>query len=140
MPDVGTVFNFIFPLLSVLALGGCALLFGVQTTLRANNGDLKERVGILESEQRSDKQTIAAQAEQISAHQGELTALSKVVTGEVQLVAITDLLTAHHTQAVKEWEQVNSILIRIDTTMAGALALLRDIPPPRSRKPPDRDG
>lgn len=129
MPDVASVFNFIFPLLSVLALGGCALLFGVQTTLRANNGDLKDRVAILEAEQTADKAKIAAQADQIAAHQGELGALSKVITGEVHLVAITDLLSEHHNQAVKEWDAVNTILLRIDTTMAGALALLRDVPP-----------
>lgn len=129
MPEVASIFSVIFPLLSVLALGGCALLFGVQTTLRANNGDLKDRVSILEAEQTADKTKIAAQAAQILAHQGELTALSKVVTGEVHLVAITDLLTEHHAQAVREWHEVNTVLTRIDTTMAGALALLRAVPP-----------
>lgn len=133
MPDVSSVFAFVFPLLSVLALGGCALLFGVQTTLRANNGDLKERVAILEAEQVADKKTINGQAEQIAAHQGELAALSKVITGEVHLVAITDLLSAHHAQAVQQWDSVNTVLVRIDTTMAGALALLRDTPPREPR-------
>ncbi len=132
MPDIGSIFGVIFPLLSVIALAGCALLFGVQTTLRANNGDLKDRVAILEAEQKVDKETIAAQSKQISAHQGEIETFSKVITGEVHLVAITDLLSEHHAQAVAQWEGINEVLTHIDTTMAGAGELLHEQPGDKS--------
>lgn len=126
MPDLAGLVNVVFPVFTIAALAACALLYSVQTTLRANNGDLKERVGILEAEQKLDHEKIAAQAKQITAHQSEIETFSKIVTGEVHLVAITDLLTAHHDQAVKEWTVINGVLTRIDTTMAALLTLARE--------------
>ena len=125
MPDLGSIVGVIFPLLTLLAVGACALLYGVTTTLRANNGDLKDRVGILEHEGETKDHKITALQAEVIGQKGELDALRKVVTGEIHLVAITDLLTAHHTQAVKEWRDIETVLIRIDTTMAGTLAILR---------------
>lgn len=132
MPGLGSIVGVIFPLLTILAVGGCALLYGVTTTLRQSNGDLRDRVKDLEAENETKDHKITALEEQVSAHQGELAALSKVITGEVHLVAITDLLTQHHDEAIKQWASVNGVLLRVDTTMAGVLALLRDPTKPPS--------
>lgn len=79
--SVGTVVSVVFPLLTLIIGGACLLLLSVTTTLRANNGDLKDRVDILEKDLNQEKLDNAAL-------RAEVGALQKVVTGEVQLAAI----------------------------------------------------
>lgn len=128
MPGFGSIVGIVFPLLTILAVGGCALLYGITGTLRASNGDLRNRVKDLEDEDAAKATKIKAQGEQIDGQKGELEALRKVITGEVQLTAITELLANHHRQAVTEWEAINTVLTRIDTTMAELLTLIRERP------------
>lgn len=113
VPGFGSIVGVIFPLLTILAVGGCALLYGVQTTLRANNGDLDKRVAILEAEGVRKDAQIAAQQKEIDGQRAELATLGKVVTGEAYLVAISDLVTEHHAQAVREWQTINGTLTEI---------------------------
>lgn len=121
MPDLGSIVGVIFPLLTLLAGGGCILLYGSTTTLRANNGDLEKRVDLLEAEGLRKDAQIETHQKEIAGQKGELLALSKVITGEVHLVAITDLLTEHHAQAVAEWGVING-------SMSELLALLKGKP------------
>lgn len=79
--SVGTVVSVVFPLLTLIIGGACLLLLSVTTTLRANNGDLKDRVDLLEKDLAQEKLDNAAL-------KAEVGALQKVVTGEVQLAAI----------------------------------------------------
>jgi hypothetical protein len=88
-----TILGVVFPLLTIIIGGACVLLFSVTSTLRTSNGDLRARVDDLEKEQVRDKATIATQA-------AEIHALQKVVTGEVQLAALADVLDHHHQMAV----------------------------------------
>ena len=93
MINFGTILGVVFPVLTIIVGGACILLFSITGTLRSSNGDLRDRIGDLEREQAVDKATIITQA-------GELEALKKVVTGEVQLAAITDVLTHHHETSI----------------------------------------
>lgn len=103
MNDVGTVVSVVFPVLTIIVSGACLLLFATTSTLRATNGDQGERIKVLEGEQARDKALITGQA-------SEIAALQKVVTGEVQLQAIADVLDHHHAQAVQMWGRVDQVL------------------------------
>lgn len=107
--SMGTVVGVIFPLLTVIVGGACVLLFSITTTLRASNGDLRDRVDDLEKEQTKDKATIKEQ-------HAELEALKKVVTGEVQLAALgdtSDQILRMLVRAEKVQEQIRAALERI---------------------------
>lgn len=105
-----TITSVVFPVLTVIIGGACILLFSVTTTLRASNSDLRERVRDLEAKEARSEVTITGQA-------AEIEALRKVVTGEVHLVAITDLLTEHHAEAVKIWKSWDQRLNHFDTAL-----------------------
>lgn len=83
----------IFPILTVITGGACILLFSVTTTLRQSNGDLRDRVSDLEASDVRKDATIKEQA-------AELVALQKIVTGEVQLTALADVLDMHHRETI----------------------------------------
>lgn len=102
MHDIGTAVNVVFPVLVLIVSGVCLLLFTTTTTLRATNGDLERRVAILEAEQTRDKDLIVGQAT-------EIMALQKIVTGEVQLQAISDLLVEHHKQSLAAWARITEV-------------------------------
>lgn len=91
--DVGAILAVVFPLLTVIIGGACILLFSVTTTLRTSNGDLRDRVSDLEAKEVRNEATILQQ-------KSEIVALQKVVTGEVQLAALADVLDAHHHESV----------------------------------------
>ncbi len=101
--DAGTVISVVFPLLTLITGGACILLFSITTTLRANNGDLKDRVAILEAE-------IATEKAENAAMKVELAAMHKVVTGEVQLAAILTLLEAHDKNSVAEHARIEKAI------------------------------
>lgn len=110
MAGVGHAIGVIFPVLTIIIGAACALQFSVMTTLRASNTDLRERVKELEDKEKRSEVTIAGQVAQLDA-------LGKVVTGEVHLVAITDLLEHHHAEAVRIWESLQVTLAHTDATM-----------------------
>lgn len=91
--DFNNVLNVVFPILVVVVGGACILLYGVTSTLRTSNGDLRDRVADLEAAEIRNEAKIKEQAAEISA-------LQKVVTGEVQLAALADVLDAHHKETV----------------------------------------
>lgn len=91
--DLDTALNVVFPILTVIVGGACILLFGITSTLRSSNGDLRDRVADLEASEARNEATITAQA-------SEIAALQKVVTGEVQLAALADVLDAHHRETI----------------------------------------
>jgi hypothetical protein len=97
--SAGAVISVVFPLLTLITGGACILLFSITTTLRANNGDLKDRVDILEKELKDERSDNAAL-------RAEVGALHKVVTGEVQLAAIQTLLEAHDKSTVAEHARI----------------------------------
>ncbi len=112
--DAGTIISVVFPLLTLITGGACILLFSITTTLRANNGDLKERVSILESEIEAEKAANASM-------KAELAAMHKVVTGEVQLAAILTLLEAHDKTMVAEHARIEKA---IDSALGHVLQTL----------------
>jgi hypothetical protein len=99
--SLATILGVVFPLLTIIIGGACVLLFSVTSTLRASNGDLRDRVADLEKEQSIDRATIKTQAGEIKTQAAEIVALQKIVTGEVQLTALTDLLEHHHADTIK---------------------------------------
>lgn len=110
--QIGHLVSVIFPVLTVIIGAACILLFSVTTTLRASNTDLRDRVKELED---TKKRLEAMNA----AHTAELEALRKVVTGEVHLVAITDLLDHHHKEAVAYWNRWTPALETIANGLKG---------------------
>jgi hypothetical protein len=110
MGDVAHVLTVVFPVLTIIIGAACALQFSVMTTLRASNADLRERVKELEDKDTRSDVKIAGQ-------NAELAALGKVVTGEVHLVAITDLLEHHHAESVRIWGDVQKTLTHVDKTI-----------------------
>lgn len=124
------VISVIFPVLTVIIGGACILLFSVTTTLRASNSDLTARVDFLEKERdrlelekRTDRETFDAK---LVASAGELEALRKVVTGEAHLVAISDLLTEHHSEALAQWANVTTTLGHVDQTLEHVASALEE--------------
>jgi hypothetical protein len=103
---LSTLVGIVFPILTIVVGGACVLLFGVTTTLRASNGDLRARVTDLEAGEGRSQEKIAGQA-------SEIAALQRVVTGEVQLTAIADVLGHHHSQSVAVWTGVEHTLTEI---------------------------
>lgn len=97
-------------------LGGATLLIGIAVaayvawkrddlkTVRENNADLLARVGILEA----DKAVAAADNARISAERdtalSENRTLRSIVTGEVKLTQIEDVLEEHHQQTLN-WQK-----------------------------------
>lgn len=114
----GTVVGVVFPILTIIIGGACALLLSVTTTLRASNGDLRDRVTDLEAEQKIDKSLINSQ-------KADLDALRKIVTGEVQLAAITDLLEHHHQAAVTAWQSVEGKIDQLAPSLDTILAEIK---------------
>lgn len=114
----GTIVGVVFPILTIIIGGACALLLSVTTTLRASNGDLRDRVTDLEREQAVDKTLIASQ-------QSDLDALRRVVTGEVQLAAITDLLEHHHRAATTAWHAVEGKIDGLNPSLETILAEIK---------------
>lgn len=106
--NLGAVVSVVFPLLTLITGGACILLFSITTTLRANNGDLKDRVDILEREladERADNTQLRAEVE----------ALHKIVTGEVQLAAILTLLESHDKSTVAEHARIEKAVDAVRT-------------------------
>jgi lysophospholipase L1-like esterase len=115
------VVSIVFPILTIIVGGFCVLQLGVTKTLRDSNGDLRARVTDLEaSDQRKD--------EKIKGQAAEIAALQRVVTGEVQLAAIADVLQHHHEQAVHFWDNANRVLVHTDETLAELATHLRETP------------
>lgn len=110
------IISVIFPVLTVVIGGACILLFSVTTTLRATNDDQGKRIAFLEDKSSRDDKKIEAQAT-------EITLWSKTVTGEVHLVAITDLLSHHHDQAVAIWDQWNGRFEHLENLMTRLVEL-----------------
>jgi hypothetical protein len=134
---MSTIVSIVFPVLTIIIGGACVLLFGVTTTLRATNGDLTARVDFLEGERErlrvESATTIANLEAKVTSCTAELEALRKVVTGEVQLTAITDLLSHHHEQAVskwtdtfQKWSDTETILKHLDKTLGELLRATRE--------------
>ena len=97
--------------LLTIITGGISVLLLVSTkTLRDSRDDQEKRIAFLEAKSARDDKEIANQA-------GEINALQKVVTGEVHLVAIADLLEHHHNQAVVMWDELKGTLTHIDSTL-----------------------
>lgn len=100
----------IFPVLTIIIGGACILLFSVTTTLRAANTDLRDRAKDLEGQVQRLEEKVQSQAAEIAIWQ-------KTVTGEVHLVAITDLLSTHHTESVQKWSDLHDTLTHTDHTL-----------------------
>lgn len=104
--DVGQVVSVVFPLLTLVIGGACILLLTITSTLRASNGDLRDRVGDLETSLKDEEATTKVL-------KADLAALQKVVTGEVQLNAILTLLESHDKITISEHARLEKVLDEI---------------------------
>ncbi len=109
--NVGTVVSVVFPLLTLIAGGACILLFSITTTLRSSNGDLRDRVSDLEK-------ALSTEEEKTKTLQSDLSALQKVVTGEVQLNAILTLLETHDKSTVAEHARIEKAVEQVREGLA----------------------
>lgn len=110
------------PILTVttaIAATVAGITYSVTRTLRANNGDLKDRVEILENGIATRDQQIAKQATQIAECGTEIETLKSMVHQRVEWVAVSDLLEQHHTEANQHWETTEGYLERIAGHMEG---------------------
>jgi len=81
---------------AIVALTGVAAWSVTKESLnqvRAQNGDLRAEVGDKDRRHTEDQATIARQASDIDV-------LRRVVTGEVQLLAIKEMLSLHHDESM----------------------------------------
>lgn len=79
----------------IVAGGLAALQQGQLKTLRDTNADLRARRDDLEKDVDRLEADVTHRDEQLGTSEAEKEALRRVVTGEVQLTAITDLLEHH---------------------------------------------
>lgn len=100
----------VFGVLTVIVGGVCVLLLVSTKTLRDSRDDQEKRITQLEAERTRDKAELAGKDAQIDA-------LGKVVTGEAYLVAISDQIAQHHSEAVRQWTHVTTTLDHLDQTM-----------------------
>lgn len=90
-------------IVALATFAGLALQRGVVTSLREQVGDQKTRIDSLTAERADDKATILRQT-------ADIAALQRVVTGEVHLEAISDLLEHHHKLAESHWRTMEEML------------------------------
>lgn len=99
-------------LVALATFVGLALQRGVLTSVREQNGDYEKRIKFLEDQRDRDKQTIKDQTNDIAS-------LQRIVTGEVQWQAISDLLEHHHKDAVQHWTRAEELLVGIRDSQLG---------------------
>lgn len=93
-------------LIAVATFVGLGLQRGIVISLREQTGDYEKRIAFLEAERTRDQATINQQ-------RGDLAAMQRVVTGEVQWQAISDLLDHHHKRAEEQWRRHEALLVEI---------------------------
>lgn len=93
-------------IVALATFAGLALQRGVVTSLREQNNDYERRIVFLEAAGARDQLTIAGQV-------SDLSALQRIVTGEVQWQAISDLLDHHHKAAQEQWRRHEELLEQI---------------------------
>lgn len=100
----------IFPLLTVIIGGICALILINTKTLRDSRDDFAVRIKQLEDERTRDKEALAESATAIRFWRS-------AATGDEKLDAVTSLLTVHHDESQKNWVLVNAGLGHIGTSI-----------------------
>jgi hypothetical protein len=93
-------------IVALATFAGLALQRGVVTSVREQNADYERRIVFLEAAGARDQATIAQQS-------ADLAALQRIVTGEVQWQAISDLLDHHHKAAQEQWVRHTELLVQI---------------------------
>lgn len=102
MPDSGML-SAVLTITTLVATGLAGLMIGSLRTLRDNNNDLTNRVGLVEGK------VIDRDAE-IALLKADRDALARVVVGEADRAALMDLLVDHHHQAMLQWAETKDIL------------------------------
>lgn len=93
-------------IVALATFAGLALQRGIVTSVREQNADYERRIMFLEAAGERDQATITQQA-------ADLAALQRIVTGEVQWQAISDLLDHHHKAAQEQWRRHEDLLTEI---------------------------
>lgn len=108
--DLDNLLSWALGILALATAGGYGLLRGRVSALRDELRD--EREG-----RASDRETIRDLREREEKAEGritlletELEAVGKVARGEAYGVAITDLLTTHHTEALGHWATIEGLV------------------------------
>jgi hypothetical protein len=104
--DITTIFG----ALTVIVGGICVMILVSTKTLRDSRDDQEKRIKQLEEERVRDKA-------QIGSLTTEVRFWRSAATGDEKLDAISGLLDRHHTDAVRNWVQVNAGLGHIGQTL-----------------------
>jgi hypothetical protein len=104
--DITTIFG----ALTVIVGGVCVMVLVSTKTLRDSRDDQEKRIKQLEEERVRDKA-------QIGSLTTEVRFWRSAATGDEKLDGISGLLDRHHTDAVRNWVQVNAGLGHIGQTL-----------------------
>lgn len=106
MGELLTIGGVALTIIALIAAGIAAVQLANVKALRETNGDLRDRVGDLESAWDRSKSDLANEKEQHAATRRDLAAVAKVVTGEAHWVALEQQLTAHHDETAAILQQI----------------------------------
>lgn len=106
MQDFTDFLNVALGLATVVFGGVAGLMFSTQKVLREANSDYKARNEQLEAQ-------IREQAVELAQVKADLSALGRVVTGEVHWKALAETLDQHHAEAAEHWQTDERLLAQI---------------------------
>lgn len=93
-------------ILALATTAGMGLQWGALKALRDVRDDQSKEITLLKSQREEDKA-------EISKLKSDLSALSRVVTGEIHWKALGEQLDDHHAEAQKHWETQEGLLTEL---------------------------
>lgn len=115
--DLGLYTQVASAVIALAGMAGLALFRGSLVTVRDQNKDLRDEVADLHRRYDDNETRRAAEAAASSViirdQAADIASLQRVVTGEVQLAALLDLLDHHHKRAEEQWTRDEAVLIDI---------------------------
>lgn len=103
MVTFAEVWAVVAPFISIGAFGALFLVYGTTKTLRDTNNDLRAQHEDDKERLAEREMLIASMKEHQAQLEGRIGVLESLVTGAVNWTAISDLLEAHHREAVAHW-------------------------------------
>lgn len=97
-------------ILALATTAGMGLQWGALKALRDVRDDQSKEITLLKSQREEDKA-------EISQLKSDLSALSRVVTGEIHWKALGETLDSHHSEAQKHWEIQEGLLTQLVDTI-----------------------
>lgn len=104
---------------TVIATAVVGVLFGTNKTLKDTVDARGTRISDLEGE-------VVRKESETAELRSETSILKSMVTGKVELVALSDLLDEHHRQATIQWANIDGHVQEIPTKLAAVLRKDKD--------------